>query len=98
MSKVKVKDDVELDRHFPQYWPGRVALKLSNGQVCTHEVIIPKGERLNPMTPKEVKEKFLSLALPVLSEAKARTVIDEIQSLSEGDSLQGLLSALRLAS
>jgi 2-methylcitrate dehydratase PrpD len=98
MAKVKVKGEIELDRHFPKYWPGRVTLKLSNGQVCAHEVIIPKGERLNPMTPEEVKEKFLSLALPVVGEAKARTVIDEVQCLGARESLEGLLSALRLPS
>jgi 2-methylcitrate dehydratase PrpD len=98
MDKVKVKGEIELDRYFPQYWPGRVTLKLSNGQTCTHEVIIPKGENLNPMTSQEVEEKFLSLALPVLGEVKARKVIDEALSLSERDSLEPLLSALRLSS
>jgi 2-methylcitrate dehydratase PrpD len=98
MSKVKVTSEKELDRHFPQYWPGRVTLKLAAGQVCTHEVIIPKGERLNPMTAEEVKEKFLSLALPILEEVRARKVIDEVQSLDTRDSLEGLLSALRLSS
>lgn len=98
MSKVKVKGEVELDRHFPKYWPGRVALKLANGQICTNEVIVPKGERLNPMSAEEVKEKFLSLALPVIGEAKGRTIIDEVQSLSECESLEALLSTLRLPS
>jgi len=98
MSKVKVTGEKELDRYFPQYWAGRATLKLAHGQACTHEVIIPKGERLNPMTAEEVKQKFLSLALPVLGAAKARTIIEEVQSLSERDSLEALLSALRLAS
>jgi 2-methylcitrate dehydratase PrpD len=62
------------------------------------EVIIPKGESGNPMTPEGVEEKFLSLAVPVLGEAKARAVIDEVQSLSARESLEGLLSALRLLS
>jgi 2-methylcitrate dehydratase PrpD len=98
MSKVKVKGEIELDRHFPQYWAGRVTLKLSNGQLCTHEVIIPKGERLNPITPDEVKEKFLSLAAPVLGAVKAGVVIKEVESLTDRKSLQGLLSALRISS
>jgi len=98
MSKVKVKGEIELDRHFPKYWPGRVVVKTSDGRSRSKEVIIPKGESGNPMTPQEVKEKFLSLATPVLGEAKARTVIDEALSLSESESLEGLLSALRLPS
>ena len=98
MSKVKVKGEIELDRHFPKYWPGRVVVKTSDGRSRSKEVIIPKGESGNPMTPQEVKKKFLSLATPVLGEAKARTVIDEALSLSESESLEGLLSALRLPS
>jgi 2-methylcitrate dehydratase PrpD len=98
MSKVKVKGEVELDRHFPQYWAGRVKLSLANGQTHTHEVIIPKGERLNPMTAEEVTEKFRSLAVPVLGEAKAGVVIKEVESVTDRESLQGLLSALRISS
>ncbi|MGE5304715.1 MAG: MmgE/PrpD family protein [Alphaproteobacteria bacterium] len=98
MRKVKVTGERELDRHFPQYWPGRVTLKLAQGQVYTHEVIIPKGERLNPMTAAEVKEKFLSLAVPVLGEAKGWTVVDQVQSLGDRNSLKELLSALRPSS
>jgi len=50
------------------------------------------------MTPAELTEKFFSLAAPVLGEAKARAVIDEVQQLQTRTSLQGLLSALQVAS
>ena len=70
-------------------------MRFADGRLCAHEVIIPKGERLNPMTAEEVKEKFLPLAIPVIREAKARTVIDEVRSLRERESLEALLSALR---
>ena len=93
MAKVKVKGDAGLDQHFPKYWPGRVRLKLSDGRAVAHEVIIPKGESGNPMTDEEVREKFLSLAAPVLGEAKARFVIEEVSSLESRESLLTLLSA-----
>jgi len=48
------------------------------------------------MTPAELTEKFFSLAAPVLGEAKARAVIEEVRHLEARASLQGLLSALRL--
>ncbi len=96
MSKVKVAGDTELDRHFPRYWPGRVAVKATSGRCWSKEVIIPKGERGNPMTPEEIEGKFLSLAAPILGEAKARAVIGEIQSLDGRDSIEPLLSTLRL--
>jgi 2-methylcitrate dehydratase PrpD len=98
MGKVKVIGEIQLDCHFPKYWPGSVVVKTSDGRFLSREVIIPKGESGNPMAPDEIEEKFLSLAAPVLGEAKALTVIEECQCLSERDSLERLLSALRLPS
>lgn len=96
MAKVNVNGDATLDRHFPKYWAGRVRARLSDGRSYAHEVIIPKGETGNPMTPAEVEGKFLSLAAPVLGEAKARAVIEEVRQLEARASLQGLLFALQV--
>jgi 2-methylcitrate dehydratase PrpD len=95
MSKVTVSGAADLDRHFPQYWSGRVTLKLSDGRSFTHEVVIPKGESGNPMSAQEVEEKFLSLAVPELGVKKARLVIGAVRSLDSRESLEPLLSALR---
>ena len=95
MVKVKVEGSTELDRHFPKYWPGRVTVRLSDGQSLAHEIVIPKGESGNPMTAKEVEEKFLSLAAPVLGDDKAREVIAEVRSLDANESLEPLLEALK---
>ena len=71
MSKVKVSASADLDRHYPKYWSGRVAVRLIGGQTYSEEVIIPKGESGNPMTQSEVEEKFLSLAAPALGDAES---------------------------
>jgi 2-methylcitrate dehydratase PrpD len=94
MTRVKVNGCAELDRHFPKHWSGRVTIKVSGGKSFTHEVIIPKGESGNPMTRDDVEEKFLSLAVPVLSQEKAQTVVREVRSLDARDSLAPLLAAL----
>ena len=96
MAKVKVKAAAELDRHFPQYWPGRVSLRLSHGHNLVQEIIIPKGEIGNPMSTREVEEKFIDLALPILGDTSARAVMQEIQSLEARNSLQALISLLRV--
>ena len=49
------------------------------------------------MSGQEVEEKFLSLAAPVLGDAKARSVVSEVQALEEQESLDGLLSLLRVS-
>ena len=82
MGKVKVTGEIELNRYFPQSWPGRVRISLRDGSSHTREIITPKGEKENPMSVQEVEEKFLSLATPVLDDAKARSVIREVRGLA----------------
>jgi len=94
MTKVQVKAATDLDRHFPQYWPGRVSVGLFNGDHLNQEIIIPKGENGNPMSPGEVEEKFLDLASPILGESQAQAVVQEIESLEARHSLQRLFSLL----
>ena len=59
---------------------------------------MPKGDSGNPMTQREVEEKFLGLSAPVLGESKAQEVIDEVQALDARDSLAALLGALATGS
>jgi 2-methylcitrate dehydratase PrpD len=97
LAKVKVTGATELDKHFPRHWPGRATVKTSDGRSWTHEIIIPKGERGNPMSTREIEEKFRSLASPVIGDPRARAVIDEVESLDRRSSLEPLISSLRLS-
>ncbi len=93
MAKVEVIGSSELDRHFPKYWSGRVTVKVG-GEIYSEEVIIPRGESGNPMARDEVEQKFLSLAIPIVSDSRARAVIDEVGWLDRRDSLEALISSL----
>jgi len=97
MGKVKVSGEIELDRYFPQSWPGRVRISLRDGSSHTQEIIIPKGEKENPMSVQEVEQKFLSLAAPVLGAAKARSAIGAVQALADHDSLDELRALLKVS-
>jgi 2-methylcitrate dehydratase len=97
LAKVKVTGATELDKHFPRHWPGRAAVKTSDGRSWMHEIIIPKGERGNPMSTPEIEEKFCSLAGLLIGDPQARAVIDEVRSLDGRDSVEPLISSLRLS-
>ena len=97
MAKVTVSASAELDSHFPKYWAGRVTVRLRGGQTHSEQIIVPKGESGNPMTQREVEEKFLGLSAPVLGFVKARAVVEEVQSLDAGDSLEPLLATLKVS-
>jgi 2-methylcitrate dehydratase PrpD len=94
MAKVTVSASAELDSHFPKYWSGRVTVRLRDGQTHSELIIVPKGDSGNPMTQREVEEKFLGLSAPVLGIVKARTVVEKVQLLDAGDSLEPLLATL----
>jgi 2-methylcitrate dehydratase PrpD len=96
MAKAEVIGNSELDRHFPKYWSGRVTVR-SRGEIYSEQVIIPKGEIGNPMSRAEVEQKFLSLATPIIGDSRARAVIDEVGWLAGRDSLEPLISSLRLS-
>ncbi|HKA33963.1 MAG TPA: hypothetical protein VKH64_12160, partial [Candidatus Binatia bacterium] len=93
-KKVTVAGEAALDRYFPQSWPGRVRVRLNDGRSYTNEIIVPKGERANPMSQNDIEEKFLSLATPILGAEGARSVVDAVESLDRRESLKDLFSAL----
>jgi 2-methylcitrate dehydratase PrpD len=95
-GRVTVKAEPELDRHFPKYWPGRVRVQTVSGQLRAEEVIIPKGESGNPMSPNEIETKFMSLAAPILGDEKSRELIQEIENWT-GNSVTLLARATRLS-
>ena len=95
-DKVKVIGDQELDRYFPGSWPGRVRLRAAGEQSYSDEVLIPKGENGNPMSAREVEDKFYLLAAPLLGDEGARAVMREVRSLDERESLESLIAALKM--
>ena len=62
MAKVKMNASTDLDRHYPKYWSGRVAVRLLGGQTLFRRSDYPEGPKRDPMTQSEVEAKFLSLA------------------------------------
>jgi 2-methylcitrate dehydratase PrpD len=97
MSKVRVTGAPDLDRYFPQSWPGKMSVKLSTGESWTHTVVIPKGESENPLPEAEVEAKFLSLAAPSLGDLKARSILAQVLSLEQCASLAPLLDSLSVS-
>lgn len=94
LGRVTVQGESDLDRYFPQSWPGRVRVRLNDGRSYAHEIIVPKGESANPMSEKDIEEKFLSLAAPILGAESALSVVDAVESLDRRESLKDLFSAL----
>jgi len=67
----------------PQCKPGEAKIMVqtkSRGPLAS-EVPIQKGYAANPLTDDDVKEKFLSLAEPVLGPTRAQRAVDFVYGL-----------------
>jgi 2-methylcitrate dehydratase len=66
MSKVQLREDPEFTKEYPAKWNCRITAETFSGERHQVHVTYPKGHPENPFTDKEVEEKFLSLAEPLI--------------------------------
>ena len=58
IQKIRVEKDPLLDGMYPEAMPNRIEVTLSSGRMLSREQIYPKGHPKNPMTDRELEEKF----------------------------------------
>lgn len=91
VKRIKVKEDRELTRAYPEHIANRVTLRLRNGGTVTEQVDDPKGHPLNPMSREEVEEKFGRLTRRLLGEPGDRGLPHMVWALEGEDSLANLI-------
>ena len=81
MQKISVAVDPELDAAFPARRAARVAITARGGR--REEFLQPtrKGDPDMPLTDRELEQKFLELAAPVLGEDPARKLLQRLWRL-----------------
>jgi len=83
MRRVEPYRDPEVDRDYPRQWRAKATVELVDGRVVERRVERPKGEPENPLTWEELSDKFLSLAGPVVGEARAREIAARTRALEQ---------------
>jgi len=81
MQKIECVADAELSRAFPRQRAARVEIELADGRKLAHFQPTRKGDPEMPLTDAELNDKYLELAVPVLGEAKARTLLERLWRL-----------------
>lgn len=83
-KKVYVSSNETLTKLFPQKSPARLELTMKDGTKYIESVDYPKGEPENPLTDKELIEKFLYLAnFANKSEAESNQIVALAWNLEE---------------
>lgn len=62
-KRVSVLENEELSSIVPKKRASILHITLFDGRVLTHRIDYPKGEPENPLTDKEIEEKFMELSL-----------------------------------
>jgi 2-methylcitrate dehydratase PrpD len=75
-------------------WPAAVEVWTKNGKMNKSEVLAPKGDAANPMSPDEVKRKFMQLAGPALTEVRAAQVVEMVDHLETVQHVSDLIGRL----
>jgi 2-methylcitrate dehydratase PrpD len=100
LPRIEVRADPEYDRLYQQRsldqppWPAEVEVFMQDGKRYQSKVLSPRGDPGNPLTPEEVKQKFIRFTEDTLSKARATEVIelvDQLETVSTVDKLIELL-------
>ena len=95
LKKVEVVADPQIEKVFPALQRVIVIIRRSDGQEFTRQLDFPKGDARNPLSDKEVEEKFSALAGLVLSAPAQKKVIKAVWSLEKLDSVSKLMRLLK---
>jgi len=96
LHKIVVVADSEIEKVFPALQRVIVTITTVDGHEFSKQLDYPKGDPRNPLTDKEIEEKFEALAGPVMTALARRRAIDAIWSLEKQPSVTELMSLFKV--
>ena len=94
VHKIEYVANEKLEEKSAEAAPAIVSIKLKTGEVYKKRVDYAKGTINNPMTIKELEEKFLILATTAVSGDQAEKIISIVRNLEDTDDISRLTSLL----
>ncbi len=95
LNKIVVVADREIEKVFPALQRVVVTIQTTDGREFTKQLDYPKGDPRNPLTDKEVEEKFEALAESVMTPTARRRAMDAIWNLEKQTSVTALMRLFR---
>lgn len=94
LRKVEVVADPEIEALFPALQRVIVRIDTTDGRSFSKQIDYPKGDPRNPLTDREIEEKYAALAAPVLSPRRREQVRDAVWGLERLESISALMALL----
>jgi 2-methylcitrate dehydratase PrpD len=90
MGKVALLKDIRLEKNFPEEWPARVQIHLTDGRQFEKFVRYPKGDPQNPMSWQELAAKFQSLARHVFPVNRCEQIAGSVKGMNSSTKLRDI--------
>jgi 2-methylcitrate dehydratase PrpD len=97
IQRVTVVGDQVLDPDFPDRYTSIVEVKTTDGRRFKARVETAKGTPQNPLTRREVEEKFLALSRTVIDDATAKAITELVGNIEALPNIGELGDRLRLS-
>ena len=95
LKKVEVVADPEIERVFPALQRVIVRINTTDGRSFSKQLDFPKGDPRNPLTDRELEEKFAALADGVLSKSAQERVTGAVWNLERVGSITELMALMQ---
>jgi len=96
LGKVEVVADPEIEKLFPALQRVIVRITTTDGRSFQKQIDYPKGDPRNPLTDREIEEKFDALAEPVLSGDARRRLCEAVWNADGVGSIGELMELTRV--
>jgi 2-methylcitrate dehydratase len=95
LRKVVVVADAEIEKVFPRLQRVIVTIHTADGREFQRQLDFPKGDPRNPLSDREVEQKFGALTEPVLSKAARQKVMETVWKLDQLSSVGELMKLMK---
>ena len=96
MSGMTMTEGPGFTEKYPQQYNCRIVVTTSAGEKYEASTSYPKGHKSNPLSDREVDQKFTNLASVVLSEQQCSEALDLLWRIEEANNLTSLLEAVEV--
>lgn len=94
-QRITIEVDPEIQRLYPNPRSLILEVKVKNGKTFSYRVDYPKGDPENPMSDRELEEKFLDITEEPLGKGRSSILLERLWSIDEIENLRELSELLR---
>ena len=94
-AKVELVFSAEYEQSRPENNPAKVTIALKSGRSFSHEIISCLGDPLNPVPRKDICDKFMTLAAPVIGQNRSGDFLNRVMKIEHENDIRPLMALLR---